>query len=107
MHHRKRHLSAILLVAAIALPVASIGCAEHTGYYRAHDPYHNDYHNWSPDEDVYYRQWYGANYHDQYRDYRKLNKEEQKRYWDWRHSDAGRDRDHSHDRDHDHDHDKH
>ena len=96
-----KHLSAVLLLAAFAVPLASIGCAEHTHYYRTYDPYRNDYHTWSPDEDAYYHQWYGANYHDQYRDYRKLNKDEQKRYWEWRHS-----QDHDRDRDHDRDHDR-
>jgi hypothetical protein len=111
MKKSQSRLSSILLLAAFAIPLAGIGCAEHTRNYRAYDPYHNDYHQWSPNEDTYYRQWYGTNYHDQYRDYRKLNKDEQKRYWDWRHNQQGHDHDRDHDRDrdhdHDHDHDKH
>lgn len=107
MPRPKKHLASILLLAAFVLPAVSIGCAEHTRNYRVYDSYHSDYHRWTPDEDAYYHRWYGDNYHDQYRDYRKLNKDEQKRYWDWRHSEAGRDHDKDHDHDHDHDHDKH
>lgn len=92
----KRLLTSVLLIAAFSVPVVTTGCTDHD-HYRAYDPYYRDYHRW-PDEDGYYRRWYGENYHDrEYRDYRRLNHEEQKRYWDWRHS---HDHDHDHDRDH-------
>ena len=52
--------------------------------YRVYDPYHNDYHRWDNHETVYYHQWVVENHRDD-RDFRKLNKDEQKRYWDWRH----------------------
>lgn len=46
-------------------------------------------------KDPYYRRWYSETYHDQYREYRKLDKDDQKRYWDWRH-------DHEHEHEHEH-----
>jgi len=86
----------------LLLPLATIGCAEHH-YYRAYDPYYNDYHRWDDHERVYYQQWVVENHRDQHRDYRKLDKDDQKRYWEWRrnHGDHDRDRDRDRDRDHD------
>ena len=64
------------------------GCAEHR-HGRVYDPYYSDYHQWGPDEDAYYHRWYGETYHDRgYREYRRLNRDEQRNYWTWRHSDA-------------------
>lgn len=92
MQVARRFLVLILLMGTFSIPVVTTGCGGPT-YYRAYDPYYHDYHAW-PDEDAYYRRWYGENYHDRtYRDYRKLNHDEQKRYWDWRHS-SDHDRDH-------------
>jgi hypothetical protein len=91
-----------LSVLVLTFGMLATGCAER--HYRAYDPYYNDYHEWGPGETVYYRQWYGENYHNRgYRDYRKLNKGEQRNYWNWRHSHG----DHDHDNDHRHDHDQH
>jgi len=87
------YVGSLLLSAVLAAPLVTTGCAEHH-YYRAYDPYHNDYHRWDNNEVVYYNQWTVETHRDQHRDYRKLNKEEQKEYWNWRH-------------DHDHDHDHH
>ncbi|HVH88235.1 MAG TPA: hypothetical protein VM912_16055 [Terriglobales bacterium] len=67
---------------------------------RVYDRAHHDYHNWTPDEDRSYRQWYGETYSGrQYRDYRKLHRKDQDSYWNWRHNN-------DHDRD-DRDRDKH
>jgi len=87
------YVGSLLLSAVLAAPLVTTGCAEHH-HYRAYDPYHNDYHRWDNNEVVYYNQWTVETHRDQHRDYRKLNKEEQKEYWNWRH-------------DHDHDHDHH
>ena len=86
------YVGSLLLSAVLAAPLVNTGCAEHH-YYRAYDPYHNDYHRWDNNEVVYYNQWTVETHRDQHRDYRKLNKDEQKEYWNWRHD---------HDRDHDH-----
>jgi len=90
-----RYLGSLLLSLALISPLVGTGCSGHV-YYRAYDPYHQDYHRWDASEEGYYQQWERDN-HRQDRDYRKLDKDDQKQYWDWRHS---------HD-DHDHDHDHH
>jgi hypothetical protein len=91
-------LASLILGLSLLLPLATIGCAHH--YYTAYDPYHNDSHRWDAQEDAYYHQWVIENHMDANRDYRHLSKDDQKRYWDWRHS-------HDKDHDHDHDHDNH
>jgi hypothetical protein len=51
---------------------------------RVYDPYYHDYHYWNG-EVVYYNQWE----HDTHRDhvdYGHRNADDQKAYWDWRHS---------------------
>jgi hypothetical protein len=51
---------------------------------RVYDDYHSDYHTWGRDEDgAYHRYWNERR--EQYRDYNKLDKDEQKNYWNWRH----------------------
>jgi hypothetical protein len=92
-----KHLSSLLLAAALGSSVAGVACAEHHAY-RVYDPYYTDYHVWDRDEVVYYRQWAGETHRDADRDFRKLPPEEQKEYWTWRHN--HKDRDHDHDRDH-------
>ncbi len=77
-----RYLSSFCLVATLVITAASAGCA---GRVRVYDEYHSDYHRWDHDEDVRYRQ-YLSERHEQYRDYSTLNRDEQKSYWDWRHS---------------------
>lgn len=93
-----RYLNTLLLAAALASPVLNSACAEHH-YYRAYDVDHNDYHVWDAQENVYYNQWAVEN-HRENREFRKLNRDEQREYWNWRHS-------HHDDHDHDRDHDKH
>ena len=88
-----RYLGAALLSLAMVAPLASTGCAGH-GYYRAYDPYDHDYHRWDANENAHYQQWERDN-HRQDREFRKLNQDEQKQYWEWRHNH------HDHDQDHD------
>ena len=99
MSRRNRFLRLIFLAGAFVTPLITTGCAEHH-YYRVYDPYYSDYHVWSPDEDVYYRQWINER-HYQYREYSRLDRDQQRDYWNWRHSHG------DHDRDRDHDHDNH
>lgn len=87
-----RYLSKLLLATALFSPLVNIGCAGH-GYYRVYDPAYGDYHRWDNHETVYYNQWEVEN-HRQHTDFRKLNGDDQKNYFKWRH-------------DHDHDNDKH
>ncbi len=79
----KQKFYSMILAGAFGLAMLT-GCAEHH-YYRAYDPYHNDYHAWDNHETVYYQQWAVQTHHDPHHDYRKLNHDEQKQYWDWRH----------------------
>ena len=73
-------LASMLLLIAL-LP----GCAVRVSSgYRVYDPYHRDYHVWDDHETIYYNQWVAENHRD-HRDYRKLSKEDQRHYWDWRH----------------------
>lgn len=69
---------------------------------RVYDPYHSDYHQWTPQEDSTYRQWYTTTYQGrEYRDYNRLDSEEQHRYWDSRHArhEHEEHEEHEHDRD--------
>jgi hypothetical protein len=77
-----RLLSSACFAAALLIPVANIGCA---GRVRIYDQYHSDYHRWDHNEDLAYRQYLGES-HQPYRAYGKLNKDEQRDYWNWRHS---------------------
>lgn len=70
----------MLLAMALVAP-AITGCAVHA---RVYDPYYHDYHYW-PAEQGYYVQWENES-HRQHEDFKKRNKDEQKEYWDWRHS---------------------
>jgi len=74
-----------LVFAALLSPLLPTGCAVRVrSGYRVYDPYHSDYHTWNDGETVYYNQWLTENHRD-HQDFRKLHKEDQKRYWDWRH----------------------
>jgi hypothetical protein len=79
-----RKLTPLVLAVALTSPIAMTGCADHT---RVYDPYYNDYHVWTG-ETVYYNQWEHDTHRD-HRDFNKRSKDEQKQYWDWRHSHDG------------------
>jgi hypothetical protein len=79
-----RFLSSSLLAVALASSVAGIACEHHA--YRVYDPYYTDYHVWNNDEVVYYNRWSVETHRDPHRDFRQLNKDEQKEYWTWRHN---------------------
>lgn len=93
MRNGGKYLSSLLLGAALTLPLVTAGCAEHH-YYRVYDPYYRDYHRWDNDEVVFYNQWSAENHRDLHRDFRKLDRDEQKEYWEWRHGHKDHDRDH-------------
>ena len=70
-----------LLLSVSLLPALGIsGCAVHV-----YDPYHSDYHRWDANERVFYNQWAVETHHDAHRDFKKLNKDDQQAYWNWRH----------------------
>jgi len=76
-----------LLMHTVLLSTAIfVGCGPHV--YRVYDPYYADYHVWGPDEGVYYHRWL-AERHYEYRNFRQLDRDRQKEYWTWRHSQTG------------------
>jgi hypothetical protein len=84
MRQAHRLLSSLLLAAALISPLAITGCAARASY-RVYDPYYNDYHTWDHGEVVYYQRWENES-HRHHRDFNKRDKDEQKEYWNWRHS---------------------
>jgi hypothetical protein len=74
----------MFLAAVLASSMAGLGCAPH--YYRVYDPYYTDYHVWNDEEVVYYRQWCRETHRNFHRDFRRLNDNEKKEYWTWRHN---------------------
>jgi hypothetical protein len=82
MSKLKQILSSTFLGASLLIGMSSMGCAAHV---RVYDEYHSDYHYWDRDEDVAFRAYWSER-HEPYRDYNKLNKDEQKDYWNWRHN---------------------
>jgi len=92
MLNSKRCLRSLLMVASLTTSVIITSCAARVGVgYRVYDPYYRDYHAWDDHETVYYNQWAGETHRDAHRDFRKLNKGEQKEYWNWRHSHSEKD----------------
>lgn len=85
-------LSALLLAAALTSSFAGMACEHHP--YRVYDPYYTDYHVWNDEEVGYYNRWAVETHRDPHRDFRKINKDEQKEYWTWRHSHPDQDHDH-------------
>ena len=81
MSQIKRILNSACLAAGLSLFIAGAGCA---GRARVYDEYHSDYHTWDHGEDRAYRGYWNER-HEPYRNYKSLNKDDQKRYWDWRH----------------------
>ena len=81
MSRIKRILISSCFAGNLLIAVAGLGCA---GRVRIYDEYHSDWHTWDHNEDVAYRSYWNER-HETYRDYNKLNKDEQKDYWNWRH----------------------
>jgi hypothetical protein len=80
-----RHFRSALLAGALFLPVMITACGHPAYGYRVYDPYYSDYHVWGPGEEVYYNRWVAEN-HRPHKDFKKLNKDEQRQYFTWRHS---------------------
>jgi len=84
MLRKSRFFHSVLLGTALLAPLIIVGCSARVSY-RVYDPYYTDYHYWGPGEDVYYRRWLGER-HYEYRDFRRLDPDRRKDYWQWRHS---------------------
>lgn len=82
MYRTSRFISPFILAASLTLPVVSIGCAARVNVY---DEWHHDNHRWDDHEEVVYRAYLTENHRD-YHPYKQLSRDEQKNYWDWRHS---------------------
>jgi hypothetical protein len=87
MKRIRRYLNWFLLVAVLAVPLATTGCADR---YRYHDPYYQDY-QLNKREDLAYRRWQ-AERHERYRAFSERSREERREYWRWRHEHRDGDR---------------
>ena len=76
--------SVVRSITIYLLALVAVGCSASVGY-RVYDPYRYDYHAWGPDESGYYSRWTVETHRDPHRDYRKLKRDDQRAYWQWRH----------------------
>lgn len=83
MHMRHRN---VLLAALFATAVVSGACSSTPN--RVYDPYYNDGHPWTRDEDRFYRRWEDQT-HRQHVEINRRTAEEQHAYFDWRHNRSG------------------
>ena len=90
MGGRSRFLSSWLLAGVLVCSVIGAACSRHDD--RFYDSVHGDYHAWNRDEVTHYNQWAAENHRDPHRDFGKLPPDEQKEYWDWRHTHGEPDR---------------
>jgi hypothetical protein len=81
MSLRRRIMQAGLLASGLVGMIVLSGCSAHVRYY---DEYGGDYHAWNGYEVRRYHVYWNER-HEPYREYPSLNKEEQRRYWEWRH----------------------
>jgi len=72
-------IALMLSAAALVMPLAS--CA---GGARIYDPYRQDYHRWSPDEDRLYLRW-EITTHRNHLEFHRRSFGDQRAYWGWRH----------------------
>jgi hypothetical protein len=79
MRLSQRMIALMLCATALAMPLA--GCAGGGVFY---DPYRQDYHRWSLDEDRLYRQW-ETRTHRNHMDFQRRPSGDQRAYWGWRH----------------------
>lgn len=81
---RSHRLLAGLCIATIATAPLTLGACSSTPN-RVHDPYYNDSHPWTRDEDHFYRRWEEET-HRQHADFSQRPTEEQRAYFEWRHN---------------------
>jgi len=83
-----QNIAPLILRLTFAASIAATGCAA-----RYYDADHRDYHRWSDDEDrAYHNYWRERREHEEYREYARLNGEQRRDYWNWRHNHPDRDR---------------
>lgn len=95
-----RYLSSLVLMAAMAVPVA-LGATgvnarprddddKNHKVHRYYDRKHRDYHEWNERESRSYARWEAEN-HRRHRAFVRRQRAEQNRYWTWRHIHPDRD----------------
>ena len=82
-----RYISSLLLAGTLLSQVITSGCGgARVGIgYRVYDPNHTDYHPWDDREVGFYNQWVVETHRPAQREYRRLKRDEQREYWNWRH----------------------
>jgi hypothetical protein len=95
-----RYFSSIILMAAMAIPVALGANAvnarprddddKNHKVHRYYDRKHRDYHEWNERESRSYARWEAENRR-KHREFVRRRRAEQNRYWTWRHSHPDRD----------------
>lgn len=86
-NHKSRFLQAAFVAVALITPITIAPTALLAQDQRArtyHDKEHNDDHQWNSHEDRAYR-IYAKQNHRRYRDFSRLNENDQQAYWGWRH----------------------
>jgi hypothetical protein len=108
MRRENRCFASLFLSAAMMVPLASLAMPapqdEHERHEqqererRVYDPDHRDYHNWDAREEDAYRRWLDERHH-AFVDYDRLDRRDQRDYWNWRHQRGEREEhEHEHDR---------
>jgi hypothetical protein len=86
----KKSLSALTVMLALGgtalLPVAAQAQGVELRFY---DRSHKDYHQWNSNEDRFYREYLHEHHH-KYHSFSRMNKSQQRAYWQWRHDHDGR-----------------
>jgi hypothetical protein len=78
-----RNLVGVFFLAAVmVVPVVITGCGSTT---EVVDEGHGDRHKWDDHEETVYKGWLSDN-HKEYHPIKQAPPEDQKSYWDWRHS---------------------
>lgn len=97
MKRIRNYMGSLILGLSLVASTATSACTV-----RYYDADHRDYHRWDGNEDgAYHQYWRERHEREEYRDYGRLNAEQQRDYWNWRHShlDADRNRRDRDDRD--------
>jgi len=92
-HRFKNLIGSLVLSAAIVAPAVVVPSAKAQDaevHVRVYDRDHKDYHNWDDREDHAYRSYLNEQHRD-YVEYKRLNRKEQREYWNWRHDHPDRD----------------
>lgn len=79
-----RYISSLLCGAVLATAVVTSGCAGAVAV-GFNDPYYHDRHAWDNTEVGFYNRWTVETHRPANREFRRLKRNEQREYWEWRH----------------------